>query len=255
MQRKHIIASVILAVAILLAACLIHAPQSQFNAYEKTNSSTQGPKQKWWPSLVAFSSRITTQQATDPKTAGDDSPYKVIVVSEPTDPWFHISVEVAVIVAVAGWITLLFVRQQVKALVNSERAWIEGNLVYHSRLDFDLFIMNYGKTAAHLRTFVIGVGWFNPKGKITLHHAQADTPDVLFGGGESHKVATLDLAKYFAREDVADKQAIAVQVVIKYRDIVTLGKWWRPKRQTTFVCIYNREDNSVTRQRGYTEYK
>jgi hypothetical protein len=198
-------------------------------------------------------SKMSTSTPIHVNGGGDT--YKVIVVSQPPDPWFHASVIIAGIVAAAGIIALLMVRQQVVALVNSERAWVDGHLIWHRSLDFDLDIVNHGKTPAHLQTYWVEIGSFNKKGEYEFPYKTSNNIDTLCGSGEMHHVPEVKLASFFAQEKVSGKEGVMLRVRIKYWDIVTITDRKRRPRWTTFICDYNRKTNDITRLRHETKYE
>jgi hypothetical protein len=146
-------------------------------------------------------------------------------------------------------------RESTDALVNSERAWVDGDLIAQTNVRFRLDITNHGKTPAYIRSYKLDVGWFTPANEFEVAQALTNNLDILYGSGELHTAGGLNLDNYFAKKEFAGKMAAAIRIVIDYEDTVTFGSASHHSRKTTFVCLYNRVDGSMIRQREHTKYE
>jgi len=169
----------------------------------------------------------------------------------------------------AALATLLTIRGQNKAikassdaLVNSERAWIDGTFGWSNLVKrLVLNITNHGKTPAHLHGYEIGIGWFAKKGEqrgprdLHLHKFEVENLDILLGSGEKKEgIHLLDPIRDFADDALSGKENVLIYVKVKYWDTVTVGDKSRAPRETSFVYTYNLLTTAMQRLPQYTEY-
>jgi hypothetical protein len=145
-----------------------------------------------------------------------------------------------------------------KAIVNAERAWIEGGLQYEHKggtFDCALRITNQGRTAADLLEWEIGVesiagdlrdfkpGTLSQRLKKSYHRfLPPDTPIVL---------AHFDMVQYFAEWNaiLAGHKTGVFEVAIRYKDIIS-GDF----RETYFACSYSTTDGDFKRLEWLNRY-
>ena len=156
-------------------------------------------------------------------------------------------------------------RNNVKALIASERAWVDGEVVNDDKLlgvyRFALKIRNLGKTPAQVRSYRINTGPldegspFSPAGlrhmrQINLH---------MFVGSEEERVLEGDIDMDEMFPDFAGDSGFGTKgafcVMIAYADVITGTPENRTERETSFVYLYTPLLRTVERLSQYNKYK
>jgi hypothetical protein len=147
------------------------------------------------------------------------------------------------------------------ALIASERAWIDGELVSSRNLGiyrYSLKIRNLGKTPAQIRSYQISVGpltkgtTFSPE---KLSTQKTRNLHIFIGSGEIEALEEMiDMDELFPTDDSTCLEKGAYSVVIKYTDVVTGTPADRTEHETSFVYLYTPFLHSTERLSIYNKY-
>jgi hypothetical protein len=132
-------------------------------------------------------------------------------------------------------------RDSVDALINSERAWIDGELIRNTNVvkRYLLKITNHGKTPAQVYGYEVSWGLlvdgteFSLKG---LNNKLARNVHVFLASGDNNILQEFNLDEMFAGSDGTEKGAFCVK--IRYGDVITKGQKDLEPHETSFVCLY-----------------
>lgn len=157
-------------------------------------------------------------------------------------------------------------RDNAKALIASERAWLHGDLVKREILTgvtprYSLVVTNQGKTPAQVLGYDVWHGLLTegaPFSKDRLQHF-SESKEISIGGNQTETLRDdFNLDDFFTFEsgDTASSRGIpkgAVCIAIRYADVVTEGPQKR-QHQTSFVYECDLFLARITRIAQYNEY-
>jgi len=147
------------------------------------------------------------------------------------------------------------------ALINSERAWIDGeisrfvNLVVRHRLK----IVNHGRTPVQIVSYEIRFGplvegtEFSPE---RLSNSSVRNLHAFLGSGKEQNLEDFDLDDLFAEQrDISESVGKgAFYVAIKYADVIAGSPGRRLLRETSFVYHYDALVSAIERISWFNKY-
>jgi hypothetical protein len=159
-------------------------------------------------------------------------------------------------------------RDSAKALIASERAWIDGEVAKRDIVGvmrYSLNVMNQGKTPAQIINYDIWHGLLEKntefsKDKLGTHFTASDGL-LLASNGTRTLMKDFDMDDFFTL-DSGDHPTPTTQdgiqygafcVTIRYEDVVTEGQQ-RRLHQTSFVYLYSLLFSTIERIAQYNEY-
>jgi hypothetical protein len=265
-------------VLIIAVISSISAPPAQWNQQQTPADYVEDTSQQS-PSKTTITVIDNQNASDDEEDRAKDEPFQ----RPEKPPWWDVTWATWVLVMVgfcgtlfALW-SLFTLREQTSeirkgsdiakassdALVNSERAWIDGMFVLNTTLvtRIALNITNHGKTPAHLHGYEVGIGWFAKTGEqrgphdLHLHTFVVENIDILLGKGEKKEgIHLLDPIRDFADEALSGKETVLIYGKVKYWDTVTVGDKSRAPRETSFVYTYHLITGAMMREAKYTVY-
>jgi hypothetical protein len=146
-----------------------------------------------------------------------------------------ILVGVGFLAAVIGIITLVYIHKSAKALINSERAWLDGQIIKSTDkigiVRHSLKITNHGKTVAQIIGCIIEPSFF-PKDERHNTPIKIEPFRALLGSDKSEKFGEeINLEKMFTENGT-------IGVKIKYIDVFSGGDTSKDVHETSFVYHY-----------------
>jgi len=155
-------------------------------------------------------------------------------------------------------------RNNVSALIASERAWIDGeivskNLALLGVYRYSLKIKNLGKTPAQVRSYQINTGPLlegNQFDRTRLSHQKTRSLHVFVGSEEDTTLEEdMDMDPMFPDMNDANSGTTgAFCVTVKYADIVTGTPEERSEHETSFIYVYTPLLHSLERLSRYNKY-
>ncbi|HEY4837082.1 MAG TPA: hypothetical protein VIH72_00655 [Candidatus Acidoferrales bacterium] len=150
-----------------------------------------------------------------------------------------------------------------KAVINSERAWIDGQIIPETKLDvtrYRLTIINHGRTPAHLFNYKVSHGRmkidgaeFSPE---RLPASQTRNLYILIPAGGVHPLEPLDIKKMLANDsgELGADLTGHIYVKIEYADLVSDRDKPPVVHETSFVYEYNFLLETLERISWYNNY-
>jgi hypothetical protein len=136
-------------------------------------------------------------------------------------------------------------KASVDALIATERAWIDGELICHHDLGiyrYTLKIRNLGRTPAQIRSYEISVGPLTEEGSFTLDDwssRKTKNLHIFLGSGETEPLEQgINMDEIFPTNDSNCMWKAPYRVAIRYADVVTGTPEDRPEHLTSFVYLY-----------------
>jgi hypothetical protein len=147
------------------------------------------------------------------------------------------------------------------ALIASERAWIDGELVSSRDLGIyrcSLRIRNLGKTPAQLRSYEISIGPLSEGKSFSPEKLLSQTTrniHVFLGSNETEVLEErIDMDDLFPTDESIGMGKGAFCVAIRYADVVTGTPENRTEHETSFVYLYTPFLHSTERLSVYNKY-
>lgn len=147
------------------------------------------------------------------------------------------------------------------ALINSERAWIDGELVRNQDLGvrrYSLRIRNFGKTPAQIRSFQVSTGPIREDGTFSpdnLPTEKTTNLHIFIGSGAVESLEEqINMDDIYPTDDSMGMGKGPYRVAIKYTDVVTGAPEDRIERETSFVYLYTPFLQSVQRLSVFNKY-
>jgi hypothetical protein len=137
-------------------------------------------------------------------------------------------------------------------LINSDRAWVGGEIVNNSALR----ITNYGRTPAHIASYEIRSGGLikgTPYSPDELSSKYTRQLQVFLKSGESLGLEVFDTQKVFADLIHLKDVTPVIYVIIHYTDVVAGGPDGRISRYTSFLYHF-RSGQGIERISGENKY-
>jgi hypothetical protein len=161
-------------------------------------------------------------------------------------------------------------KRSAEALINSERAWVEGKLAEPQKdfltldsgspYNYQLRISNVGRTPAHVIEWEIEIGSVDPAFRElpeNLSHKLRKELSLFLPPGESEPLGTHDLPEYFKDWDdiLSGNKTGVFRATLKYHDIFSGSGVSREPRETTFVYSYSSLEDDFVRLNRMNVYK
>jgi hypothetical protein len=148
-----------------------------------------------------------------------------------------------------------------QAVINSERAWVDGELVKIEKIGiirYEFKVTNQGNTPARIFSYDVWYGRFTEGTELPKQgFTHINSPeDVLLGGGSTTTLRDdWDIGHLFSGvfSDPETMPKGAFCVTIKYGDVVSEGQQKR-EHQTSFVYIYDGFLSRIERRAEYNDY-
>jgi hypothetical protein len=146
-----------------------------------------------------------------------------------------------------------------KALINSERAWIDGEIIKLQIIEhtfYSLKMTNHGKTPAQIFNYEISHGLLNkgvefPDQKLSTQITANDY--VFLASGDTKTLwEEFDMDELFTTSETMATGAFSV--TIKYGDVVSEEEGRQEWHETSFVYYYNTFMSSLERISTYNKY-
>jgi hypothetical protein len=139
--------------------------------------------------------------------------------------------------------TLKTIQKQTILLINSERAWVDGEFIKRTNLGVTRYVLkitNHGKTPAEIFSYEIRSGFLNVGTEFSptnLSNVSIQNLHVFLGSDKGEELKEFNLDEMFADEGDTTNgtQAGAICVKIRYADVVTQVRPSQDVRETSFV--------------------
>lgn len=148
-----------------------------------------------------------------------------------------------------------------KAMINSERAWIEISLgapIFDPMGEnpdtgymWSVRITNHGRTVAKVESYKIASDSVSGKLNLDVLNHRTQNYNVLLGVGENIGLTNIDLDDIPDWENVSNRTKTALfHIVINYRDVVDSSA----ERETSALYVYNQNLEEPERVSTYNKY-
>lgn len=150
-------------------------------------------------------------------------------------------------------------KETVKALINTERAWIEGEIVKNKTFPAYCYIAitNHGKTPARLFGYAMSFGFIAEGTKFSVDRLSGQRTEnfhVFVGSGGERNLYDFKIDDLFSGKNDEDNGTGYVVVRISYADVVSQGKTPDDVHETSFVYTYLPLVASIERISALSKY-
>jgi hypothetical protein len=260
-MKAAIIAAVVLSLIAFFVCWTSHSPRktNPSTASDERGSNTQG--------LPLFTSGNNETADEHKKSTQAKSPHWY-----ETPEWWLVIAAIPTLIFV-GWqaratsVSAAAAKEAAKAallnaqaVINSERAWIEAELIQKTTIGvtrYDLEITNHGKTPARLSHYEINYGFPKDDGTWSLETLdRKDTRNLRFflGSDKTIKVRDFNMEDMFASLRNPPPNIGFLCFTINYADVVSVETKDREGHKTSFVYQYNVLLGSLERISIFTQY-
>ena len=184
--------------------------------------------------------------------------------------WFGVVIAGAALVA--AWLSLRDVasqarsasmqaaaaNRQVEAILNSDRAWIDGGLNRYVNLviRYALSVTNHGRTPARLARYIVRHGFLQrgvPFAPELLANSRVVTKQVFVGSGKTEELEDLNVDDFFRDPPLVEGRALngVIHVDVFYADIITGVE----NRRTSFMYLYHPLTSHIERIAAENRYE